>query len=186
MFVSQEKKIWILIICVVMGGSLVKAYRHLFTPTLPTLNSASPMIQSKKSLQRVYITVHIAGAVSQPGVYQVDLGQRVMDVVNSAQGLTSQANLDKVNLAQKVKDGQRIFIPFLKESQSSQTITSFISINQATSSQFQMLSGVGPSLARSIIDYRTKNGPFKTIDELTQVSGIGPSILAKNRSRLKL
>ncbi|MFP4015635.1 MAG: helix-hairpin-helix domain-containing protein [Halanaerobiales bacterium] len=146
------------------------------------------------------IMVHVAGEVISPGVYQLSDDARVVNAVEAAGGATSLANLDSINLATSISDGQKIYIPSVIErinqinnngnsnNDSIDTATNLaanssgkININTASASRLQELSGIGPSKAESIIDYRESNGRFENVDELLHVSGIGERTLEKIR-----
>jgi competence protein ComEA len=145
------------------------------------------------------LTVHIAGAVKTPGLYQLRVGARINDGVIAAGGATAQADLDSVNLAMLLSEGQQIYIPKRNEkahiivqprftnsnnSNSSNNLTNTqlqnsININTATAIELEQLAGVGPSTAKAIIEYRQKNGGFKTVEDLLNVRGIGPAKLSE-------
>ncbi|MCL1917387.1 MAG: helix-hairpin-helix domain-containing protein [Peptococcaceae bacterium] len=144
------------------------------------------------------IAVHVAGAVKNPGLVYLPLDARVSDALAEA-GLLDEADRDKINLAQKLKDGQRIYIPYKGEAGegegedgsgggggSSGDGTSSdgmsggkVNINTANSSQLQRLPGVGPAIAERIIAYRTANGVFVSPEDLMNVSGIGQKTYEK-------
>ncbi len=145
------------------------------------------------------LTVHIAGAVKTPGVYQLQVGARINDGVVAAGGATAQADLDSVNLAMLLSEGEQIYIPkrndkphiivqprFTSSSNlnSSNSATNnelqiSININTATAIELEQLAGVGPSTAKAIIEFRQKNGGFKTVEDLLNVRGIGPAKLSE-------
>ena len=148
------------------------------------------------------LTVHIAGAVKTPGIYQFRLGARINDGVVAAGGATAQADLDSVNLAMLLSEGEQIYIPKRNEkphiivqprftnSNSSNSSNSLnnstnnelqisININTATAIELEQLAGVGPSTAKAIIAFREKNGGFKTVEDLLNVRGIGPAKLSE-------
>ena len=145
------------------------------------------------------LTVHIAGAVKTPGVYQLHIGARINDGVVAAGGATAQADLDSVNLAMLLSEGEQIYIPkrndkphiivqprFTSSSNlnSSNSATNnelqiSININTATAIELEQLAGVGPSTAKAIIEFRQKNGGFKTVEDLLNVRGIGPAKLSE-------
>ncbi|WP_159610116.1 ComEA family DNA-binding protein [Glutamicibacter sp. JC586] len=130
------------------------------------------------------VTVHVVGAVKKPGVYQLPEGSRITDAVQAAGGATTKAQPQLVNLAAKLVDGQQIILPGTGDSSSAQQMPvpsaeAKISINSADAQALQELPGIGPALADRIIEFRTKNGPFKTVEELDAVSGIGPAMLEK-------
>ncbi len=131
------------------------------------------------------IIVHITGCVEKEGIVSLQEGARIADAVEEAGGLTLDANLKNVNLAYKLKDGQKIHIPSNIEDENSEIITEksgvetmkneseLININTATQTELETLSGIGPSMAMKIIDYRNKNGEFENIESIKEVPGIG-------------
>jgi competence protein ComEA len=130
------------------------------------------------------VTVHVVGAVKKPGVYQLPAGSRITDAVDAAGGLSKHAQPQLVNLAAKLVDGQQVILPGtapgeqLPSAQPAPS-SSKISINNADSQTLQELPGIGPALAERIIDFRSKNGPFTSVEELDAVSGIGPALLSQ-------
>jgi len=142
--------------------------------------SASPSGSPTPSV----LFVHVAGLVRHPGVYQFDNGQRVVDAVNAAGGALQKADLDALNLAALLTDGEQILVP--KEGQvvvpppgggGTTAAGALVNVNSASESELESLPGVGPVLAAAIIAYRTEHGPFPTVDALDDVSGIGPATL---------
>ena len=136
------------------------------------------------------IIIHIAGEVNNPGIIKIKEGSRIIDVVEKAGGFTNDANIDKVNLAYVVKDEQKIVIPNINDKDDEQSIVdenndfivsdngnngSLVNINTATQSELESLTGIGPSMASKIIDYREQNGKFKSKEDIKNVPGIGNS-----------
>lgn len=151
----------------------------------------------KKQLEKKKVFVHVAGEVINPGVYELNEGSRVIDALQLAGGATSEADLNIINLAAFISDGQQIYVPSIEES-STKTInySSYImdsgnssgkvNINTAGLTELQSLSGIGPGKAQSIIEYRNKNGSFNTIEELLNVSGIGEKTFEKIKDKIIL
>ena len=133
------------------------------------------------------VHVHAAGAVARPGVVTVPGGSRVTDVVAAAGGPAPDADLDQVNLAALVTDGERVYIP--RHGGTALAVTSggggaaagdgIVNLNDADETALETLPGVGPATAKAIIDYRTQHGRFRTVDDLLNVRGIGPSKLSQ-------
>ena len=159
------------------------------------------------SLQKV-IYVDVSGAVKKPNVYELEEGSRVYNAIDLAGGFSEDADYSNLNLAQVLKDQDKITVSTKEElkgennkeavtngkwsgisnAESSSTIGSvdgdMININTANSEELQNLSGIGPSTAEKIIDYRTQNGKFNTIEEIMNVSGIGQKTFAKFKDRI--
>lgn len=120
-----------------------------------------------------FYMVEVKGEVVQPGVYSVDVEARVFDVIALAQGFTPAADTSKIILSQRLQDGQVIEVkPY------STIDSTLIDINRATMAELLALPGFGPAKAQDVIDYRTANGPFATIDAIKNVKGIGDSTFA--------
>jgi competence protein ComEA len=137
------------------------------------------------------ITVDVRGAVNKPGVYTLPLGSRVQDALILAGDVTSNADTRPLNLARKLNDGEQIYVLTLGEATPTvvatpgrgaqlnaptRTPAGKININTATLAELDTLPGIGPAIAQRIIDYRTQNGNFKTIEDLKKVRGIGDAL----------
>lgn len=157
---------------------------------------ASPDDESSaKSSSAAEVYVDVDGAVVRPGVYRLKDGARVSQAIDAAGGLTAEADVAGLNRASKVTDGQKIYVPTVGEQQAAAAVggaesgaattpgagssSELVNINTASAAELQTLSGIGPSMAQSIIDERTKNGAFASVDDLMRVSGIGEKKLAK-------
>lgn len=150
---------------------------------------------SAKSSSAAEVYVDVDGAVVSPGVYRLKDGARVSQAIDVAGGLTAEADVTGLNRASKVADGQKIYVPKVGEQQAAAAVggaessaattpgagssSGLVNINTASAAELQTLSGIGPSMAQSIIDERTKNGAFASVDDLMRVSGIGEKKLAK-------
>lgn len=149
------------------------------------------LIDTTKETAIQQVFVDIKGAVLYPGVYELQQDQRIRDAVQLAGGYTEDADTQLINHAQKVQDEMVIYIPE-KGEQLAEGATNFITlptennsneqkinINKADVSALSTLPGIGPSKAQSILSYREENGPFQTIDDLKNVSGIGDKTFEK-------
>ncbi len=189
---SKQEKITIIflliVIIIALGIILYKNFNFEENFTInPPVNSSED--SSPVKIEVPSVIIHITGAVKRPGVYQLKSTDRVIDAVKIAGGATDEANLDAVNLAALLRDGQKIIIPykFLKnpdeenneiiyksiEGMYSSSTSGKININTANASILQTLPGIGPVLSERIIEYRNQNGLFGIIDDIKDVSGIG-------------
>jgi competence protein ComEA len=138
------------------------------------------------------VIVDVAGWVKNPGVYEFVQGDRVIDAVNRAGGPKNGADLSSINLAAVLTDGSQVVIPkagaggAVGAGSGSFGVggTALVNINTASEPELETLTGVGPVLANAIIQYRTEHGPFHSIDDLIDVSGIGPSTLEELRPQV--
>ena len=143
--------------------------------------------------------VHVAGAVSAPGLYELVPGARVADAVTAAGGFAADADGDRINLAAELDDGQQVYVPRQGEPDrpalagSGQgpgagaggagtggpvaTPDGPVDVNSASVEQLEALPGIGPSIAAAIVRHREEHGPFRTVDDLADVAGIGPAKL---------
>lgn len=170
--------------------------------------SSDQLLQS----QEPKLAVHIAGAIQKPGVYYLPQASRVVDLIKVAGGVLKMADLNQVNLAQLLRDGQKVVIPLQKvvsragngkitgdffSSGVGGMSTSWsgidgdsggktVNINAAGKEELQTLSGVGPSRAETIIQYRIEHGPFRRLEDLTKISGIGEKTFAKLKDQISL
>ena len=154
----------------------------------------------KKDNER--IMVDIEGAVNNPGIVELIPDERIVNVIEKAGGLKENANLRDINLAEKVEDGMKIYIPTndeilnkkeaekitqnnIKESKViSQTIK--VNLNKATQTELETIPGIGPSTAMKILNYRKEKGKFKKIEELKEISGIGESKFNKMKDFIEI
>ena len=125
------------------------------------------------SVATTLLFVDVAGKVIHPGVYQLPQGSRAIDAITMAGGAKSGIDLSDINLAHILIDGEQLYVG--GSVSSGGTRRGKININRASKSEFDSLPGIGPVLAARIITYRTKNGPFASVEDLQKVSGIGGS-----------
>ena len=139
------------------------------------------------------LIVHITGAVPRPGVYALPKNARVQDAIAAAGGFLAEAEKSQINLAALLQDGEKLDVPFLEGAipivaTPGPTVvavtTELININTASSAELETLPGIGPSLAQRVIEYREQNGPFVTIEDLDNVSGIGPGLIERFRDQV--
>ena len=123
-----------------------------------------------------FLTVYISGAVATPGVFTLPDGSRVDDAVRAAGGSLPGAELNNINLATQLTDGQQINIPGIVDT--SHVNVGRVNINTATVEDLNSLPGIGPTTAQAILDYRLQNGPFQVIQDIQNVPGIGPATYA--------
>lgn len=173
----------------------------LSVPLILILNRRQTSIPIKlnpppPTLTPVPFRVHILGAVRAPGVYEMPPGSILQDAINAAGGLTESASTDRLNLAELLEDGQQITVPERQPTlpptstsapgqptstpdpaQPTATVQAatggLVNINTATQAELEALPRIGPSIAQRIIEYRNTHGPFKAIEEIKNVSGIG-------------
>lgn len=125
--------------------------------------------------------VHIMGEVQHPGLYELREGDRAVDAVAAAGGFTAEADQSGLNLARFLHDGEQIIVLAIGEAPAippGGSTPGKVNINTADSPALQTLAGVGPALADRIIAWRTANGPFASVDDLLNVTGIGAKTLA--------
>ena len=147
--------------------------------------------------QAAVALVHVAGEVRSPGVYRLREGERIQDAVRRAGGPRAGADLNAINLAAKVADGQQVVVPRRGAAAAASVAGTGpgepggpppapVSLNTATAEQLDTLDGVGPATAAKILDYRRQHGGFRSIDDLGEIPGIGPKRLAALRGKVQL
>ncbi|MDY2730096.1 helix-hairpin-helix domain-containing protein [Clostridium sp. HCP1S3_B4] len=158
-------------------------------------NDSNSLSQSISNFKE--IVVEIKGEVKNPNIYKLNENSIIEDLINKAGGLTEFADISKINRAEKLQDHIAIVIPNKNDPNSQNTISSSVSasstqgnslvnLNTATDIELQSLPGVGPSKAKSIIEYREKNGGFKSIDEIKNIKGIGESSFEKLKDKITI
>jgi len=200
----------VVIVLLILGGAYyVYANQNVEPVPLPSISEENNQQDEQKEMEKKEmekkeetnqaqpsgtIMVDVKGQVKQPGVYQSNTDERVIDVIGRAGGLTEKADQTQVNFSAHVQDEMVIYIPAKGEegstlSASSGTITNSaggtgknqgkININKATEEELQNLPGIGPAKASAIIEFRNTSGPFKTVEDLKNVTGIGDKTYEK-------
>jgi competence protein ComEA len=161
-------------------------------------NASKELPENKQQLEptpekaHAKIMVDIKGSIEKPGVYEALEGERVIDLITRAGGLTDQADETKINLAMVVEDEMVLYIPKIGEDTPSD-IPSMpltkseggkININKAEASELETLPGIGPSKSAAIIEYRKTNGKFNSIEDIQSISGIGEKTFEKLKDKI--
>jgi competence protein ComEA len=138
------------------------------------------------------LVVDVTGAVARPGVYRMPVGSRVNDAVRRAGGPTGRAQLEAINLAARLADGQQVVVPergpagsAISAAGVAATEEGPISLGTATAEQLDTIDGIGPVTAADIIDFREQHGGLASVEQLDQVPGIGPATMESLRERLQ-
>ncbi|MCX8094782.1 MAG: helix-hairpin-helix domain-containing protein [Caldisericia bacterium] len=171
-----EKREWIIITIVAFVLGIIIGF---YSSKL----SSKETLTLNETKEKIY--VQIVGEIKYPGVYEMENGDRVFQLVEKAGGLSENADINSINLSKKLIDGEKITV-FAKKSlteddskttqsgiSSTKPKSNLININTASKEELESLPGIGPTLAQRIIDYRETNGYFQTIEDIKKVSGIG-------------
>lgn len=185
--------------------SVARTYSSRQTKVIATSTSDS---NQNKDKQGQWLYIHICGSVKNPGVYRIGPGTRVNAVVALAGGMNADADSGAVNLARQLIDGERVYVPRVGENPgaigpgvespvgpasdtpsqaskgSAKTAAGKVNLNSATAGDLESLPGIGPTLAARIIEYRQKRNGFTDIEQLSNVSGIGPKKLDQIRTHV--
>ncbi|MEH7505498.1 helix-hairpin-helix domain-containing protein [Neobacillus drentensis] len=205
-----EHKMSVLVVAIIAIGGFYYFYINEEPTPTPT-NSLSieekfqgeeEETENKKSAKQPElpekIMVDVKGQIKLPGVYQANTGERVIDIIGRAGGLSDKADQGQVNFAEHVQDEMIIYIPAKGEEGLPSPATSGgnqvtsggnhkeskININKADETELQNLPGIGPAKAAAIIEYRNTNGPFKAVEDLKNISGIGEKTFDKLKDLL--
>ncbi|MSR88660.1 MAG: ComEA family DNA-binding protein [Candidatus Margulisbacteria bacterium] len=179
--IKYIKILYILSAILILGAGMTYYRNHQAND--PTLPIDIPTISTTEAppVEPIRIYAQVSGAVYKPGIYKISENLRTKDLIEIAGGVLPEADLDKVNLVAKIKDGKRINIPSkkLEKIQVGTKPTTKVHINTATAKDLQTLPGIGQKTAETIVAYRQENGPFQTLDGLSHIKGLGPKTLEK-------
>ena len=182
----------ILLILVGVGGLFSKKEESV-EETEVVVTTVMAEKTEESTTQETVIFVDVKGAVKNPGVYQMKIGDRVKDALEAAGGLTEEADSQKVNLAKRLEDQMVIVVPKVGEeaeeipageTRKEATKEGKVNINTATVEELKTLKGVGEKKAEAIIEYRKKNGSFQTKEDLMKVRGIGKKLFESFQERI--
>jgi competence protein ComEA len=189
----------VILALLVLVGRSVMGTDSTSGPAAPETTESLSLVSDELALEPEAepVLVHVAGAVRKPGVYELEAGSRVTDAVERAGGPRVRAWLESINLAAQLVDGQQVLVPLRPGAASGSTrvgagvpplapgasdgspagaaTTGPISLSTASAAELEELPGVGPVTAEKIVAHRNEHGAFRSADELTAISGIGPA-----------
>lgn len=156
--------------------------------------AASDLATDSVQIKPAKIYVHIVGEVETPGIYQLDSGSRIVDVIFAAGGFAKSADQSSINLAREISDGEQVVVLKAGANNGLTGVSSaigspgslLISLNRASALELESLPGVGPALAGRMIDWRTANGGFRKKEDLLNISGIGDKLFAGLKDQVTL
>ena len=166
-------------------GCQTEEEKWLFSTEEEELVDGGAIVRQEESIQK--ILVYVCGAVNEPGVVEVEHNARVIDAIDLAGGVTQEADETYLNLAGKLQDGEKIYVPTVAEVsqwRESEKSSQLININTAGVEELCKLPGIGQSKAEDIISYREKHGSFQTKEELMKVSGIKENLYDKIEDKI--
>lgn len=185
-----EKSIFLGVIVIIVIGGVIY-YNHCRENNSINENTEEIYYETKEKEeeQENFIIIHITGEIKTPGIIKIKENSRLADAIEAAGGLTENADINKINLAYIISDGQKIYIPNINDKTEDyvngeagngviienmeSNNKKLVNINTATQAELETLTGIGASTALKIINYRKENGKFNNIEEIKNVSGIG-------------
>lgn len=182
----------IVVLVAVLGGAGLWYARSLPKPvTIAESGPGTAQQVPSSASPSVTLIVDVAGAVREPGVYEFVEGDRVIDAIDRAGGSLPKGDLSLLNLAAPLTDGTQILVPkagppgaVVPGGSAPGSTGGLININSASATELESLSGIGEVLAATIVEYRNTNGPFASVEDLMDVSGIGPATLDEIRDQV--
>jgi competence protein ComEA len=175
----------VIVMLVVVGGRGASG-----AASVPSFSAALPLPSATTTTSPAECWVDVTGAVIRPGVYRLPVGARVTDAVSMAGGPTTDGQLENINLAARLTDGQRVYVPRRGEpapapaSDGPASPPAPVDLNTATLEQLDTLPGVGPATARAIVEWRQQHGRFRSADDLMHIRGLGRTRVDALRSRV--
>jgi competence protein ComEA len=184
----------IVVLVAVLGGAGLWYARSLPKPvTIAEAGPGTAQQVSSSPSPAITLIVDVAGAVHDPGVYEFAEGDRVIDAIEKAGGPMPKADLSLLNLAAPLTDGTQILVPkagppgaVVPGGGAPGSAGGLLNINSASATELETLPGIGEVLAATIVEYRDQNGPFASVDDLLDVSGIGPATLEEIRDQVTI
>ncbi|MCL5292169.1 MAG: ComEA family DNA-binding protein [Actinobacteria bacterium] len=177
---TRAQLISITALVIILVAGILLLYSRSRPARVMVLNAA-PKREETKARVVEKVVVHVSGSVARPGIYELPKGSRVNDAFTAAGQPLPEADLNSVNLASKLMDGQRVYLP--KKGESAPAVQAGgsggaaarlpLDLNTATIEELDKLPGVGEVLAKRIVNYRTAHGGFRRVEELQRVEGIG-------------
>jgi competence protein ComEA len=197
---GRRRESWMLagVVVGLLIGTFVVVGRSAPALVAPPAQVTQPEPNASPTQADASLAVHVAGSVRNPGLYELPEDLRVADAIDAAGGATRRADLDALNLAEPLVDGVKVYVPRRGEPvaatgmgtgqspEQSTTGGALISINTADGLALEQIPGIGPVKAAAIVDYRTQIGSFESIDQLLDVTGIGPATLENLRPYVTL
>lgn len=175
--ISRREEVGALILAALLAMGLLVKYVILPKPAPQVVIERVEETQADEKEVVTVIVVHVSGAVRHPGVYTLKDGARVVDAVDAAGGIVPEGNADAINLAEPLYDGRKVTVPYISNQvgtgNTGVIVDSRVNINEATAAQLETLPGIGPAKAAAIVSFREANGPFRSVDDLAAVGGIG-------------
>jgi len=202
----NKKIIYLVLITIILISAIIYNFLYIKNEKNEIINEFEEIeeeIKVEEAIEKKSIFVDVSGEVMTPGLYELKEGARINDAISIAGGVTSLADLTTVNLAYILQDAMKITIP-KKETKktvqknvtlkptvttsittnTSESLLELVNINTASKDELKRLEGIGDATAKKIIDYRDKNGSFKTKEDIKNVSGIGTSKYEKIKEKI--
>ena len=193
---NLDRRAWRGLLVIVLGAALIAGWMWwqgrprevALAPEVIASGAAVPGAMSTPAEVSGQVVVHVIGAVNNPGLVDLPAGSRIADAITAVGGAKTAKALGSVNLARVLIDGEQIVVGAQAGAVTGSPVDAngVLNLNSATETDYESLPGVGPVLAARIMAWRTTNGVFRSIDELGEVTGIGPSILEQIRPLVRV